>query len=70
MVAESTAFVVVMFWVVRPRLRALVRWRAAAGRLTPDLFAIVLIGVLFCSVITAVIGREGRKVQFAGTHVP
>ncbi len=56
MVTESAAFVAVMFWVVRPRLRSLVRWRAAAGRLTPDLFAIVLIGVLFSSVITAVIG--------------
>ena len=53
MVAEAVAFVGVMFWFVKPRLRSLVRHREAAGRLTPDIFAIVLIGVLLASFITS-----------------
>ena len=56
MVAESIAFVVLMFGVVRPRLRVLVTYRQAAGRLTPDVFAIVLVGVLLCSYVTDWIG--------------
>jgi Kef-type K+ transport system membrane component KefB len=56
MVVESVGFVLVMFWVVRPQLRLLLRWRNAAGRLTPDVFAIVLVGVLVCSYLTDKIG--------------
>lgn len=56
MLAESLAFVGVMFWLVRPRLRRLVQRREAAGRLTPDIFAIVLVGVLVSSFITDEIG--------------
>ena len=53
---KSVAFFVVMFYLVRPRLRALVARHAAAGRLTPDIFAVVLVGVLVCSFITDRIG--------------
>lgn len=56
MLAQSLAFIAVMFWVVRPRLRALVQRRDAAGRLTPDIFAVVLVGVLVSSYITDHIG--------------
>ena len=56
LVAESVAFVLLMFWVVKPRLRALVTLREAAGRLTPDVFAVVLVGVLLCSYLTDRIG--------------
>ncbi|GCD88715.1 cation:proton antiporter [Nocardioides sp. LS1] len=56
MVAESVGFVVVMFLVVRPRLRVLVDRRDAAGGLTPDIFAVVLVGVLFSSFLTDRIG--------------
>lgn len=56
LVAESVAFVLLMFWLVKPRLRALVTLREAAGRLTPDVFAIVLVGVLLCSYVTDKIG--------------
>jgi Kef-type K+ transport system membrane component KefB len=56
LVAESVTFVLLMFTVVRPRLRLLVTLRKTAGRLTPDVFAIVLVGVLLCSYITDRIG--------------
>ncbi|QZY30464.1 cation:proton antiporter [Nocardioides coralli] len=56
MVSESVAFVAVMFWFVKPRLRLLVARRERAERLTPDIFAVVLVGVLVSSVITDKIG--------------
>ena len=46
MVAESTAFVLVMFLLVRPRLNVLVTWRVTAGLAAPHLFAVVLVGIL------------------------
>ena len=54
--AESLAFVAFMFLVVRPRLRVLVGRHAAAGRLTPDIFAVVLVGVMVSSWVTHHIG--------------
>ncbi|MET0952171.1 MAG: cation:proton antiporter [Aeromicrobium sp.] len=56
MLAESLAFVAVMFLVVKPQLQKLVVWRDASGRLTPNIFSIVLVGVLVCSFITDEIG--------------
>lgn len=56
MVAQSVLFVIVMFLVVRPRLQLLVARRNRAERLTPDIFAVVLVGVLVSSVITDKIG--------------
>ncbi len=56
MLVLSVGFVVVMLALVRPRLRALVAHRTAAGRLTPDVFAVVLVGILVSSFITDRIG--------------
>lgn len=56
MVVESIAFVGFMFVLVRPRLRILAERRNKAGRLTPDLFAVVLVGVLLSSWVTDRIG--------------
>jgi Kef-type K+ transport system membrane component KefB len=56
MAAESVAFVVVVFLVLAPRLRRLVRIREESGRLTPDAFAVVLVGTLLCAFITEEIG--------------
>ncbi len=53
---KAIAFLAVMHYVVRPQLAGLVRRHAAAGRLTPDIFAVVLVGVLVCSFITSRIG--------------
>ncbi|WP_162891271.1 cation:proton antiporter [Aeromicrobium sp. A1-2] len=56
MIVEALAFVATMLLIVKPMLRGLVRRRNAAGRLTPDLFAIVLVGVLVSSFLTDRIG--------------
>lgn len=53
---ESLLFVAVMFLVVKPRLRALVTRYEAAGRLTPDLLAVVIVGFLASAFITEEIG--------------
>lgn len=53
---ESVAFVLVMFFVVKPRLRALVRAYKSAGRLTPDILAIVIVGFLVSAWTTEQIG--------------
>jgi Kef-type K+ transport system membrane component KefB len=56
LVGESVAFVAVMFIVVKPRLTWLaVRYRQE-GTVTPDVMAVVLIGFLVSSYITAEIG--------------
>lgn len=47
-VGLTAAYVAVMFLIVRPLLRKLVTWRDRAGRMTPDILAVILIG-LFCS---------------------
>ena len=56
LLAESVAFVVVMFRVVRPQLRRLVSGYQTAGRLTPNLLSVVLVGVLVSSFVTHAIG--------------
>lgn len=56
MVLQSAAFVLVMFFVVKPRLRALVPRHESRGGLTPDIFAVVLVGALFSSYLTDKIG--------------
>jgi Kef-type K+ transport system membrane component KefB len=53
---ESILFLIVMFVVVRPLLAKLVPWYERAGRLTPDILAIVIVGFLVCSYITFQIG--------------
>ncbi|NMN96231.1 cation/H(+) antiporter [Nocardiaceae bacterium YC2-7] len=55
-VAMSAVFAVVMFTVVRPLLVRLLGWYKRAGRVTPDILAVVLVGVLVCAFITAKIG--------------
>ncbi len=56
MLVEALTFIGLMFWLVRPRLRGLVERRKTAGRLTPNIFAVVLVGVLVSSYITDRIG--------------
>ncbi|TDE88111.1 cation/H(+) antiporter [Occultella glacieicola] len=55
-VVLTAAFAAVMFGIVRPLLKRLVGGYRRAGRLTPDLLAIVLIGVLASSFVTDMIG--------------
>ena len=45
-----------MFLVVKPQLRKLVTRYEAAGRLTPDILAVVIVGFLVCAFITEEIG--------------
>ncbi len=52
----SIAFVAFMFLAVRPVLARLPARYRAAGRLTPELLAVVLGGVLVCSWVTSEIG--------------
>lgn len=54
--AESIVFVAVMFLVVKPLLVKLVAAYKKAGKLTPNLLAIVLVGFLASAFITAEIG--------------
>lgn len=55
-VGLSFLFAAAMFLVVRPMLRRLLDWHRAAGRLTPDVLAVVLIGVLLSAYATDKIG--------------
>ena len=55
-IALTAVFAGVMFGLVRPALRRLNGWYARAGRLTPDILAVVLIGVLVSAYITEIIG--------------
>jgi Kef-type K+ transport system membrane component KefB len=55
-VALSALFAAVMFGVVRPLLARLVDWYNKAGRVTPDMLAVVLVGVLLSAWITEEIG--------------
>ncbi|MDQ4039371.1 MAG: cation:proton antiporter [Actinomycetota bacterium] len=54
--ALSLAFVLVMFLAVRPLVARLVPRYEKAGRLTSDLFALVLIGILASAFVTEEIG--------------
>jgi Kef-type K+ transport system membrane component KefB len=53
---ESAAFIAVMFVVVRPLLRRLVTAYEKAGRLTPNILAVVLVGFLVSAYTTDRIG--------------
>jgi Kef-type K+ transport system membrane component KefB len=53
---ETIAFVAVMFLVIKPALRRLVPAFTKAGRLTPNLLAVVLIGFLVSAFLTDHIG--------------
>lgn len=53
---ETLAFVAVMFLVVKPLLRRLVPAFEKAGRLTPNILAVVLVGFLVSAFITDHIG--------------
>ena len=55
-VALSALFVVVMFTVVRPLLARMLDWYKRAGRVTPDMLAVILVGVLLSALITERIG--------------
>lgn len=56
LVVQAIVYLVVMFAVVRPALRRLSAAYRRAGRLTPDLLAVVLVGVLLSSYFTNLIG--------------
>jgi Kef-type K+ transport system membrane component KefB len=45
-------YLVLMLFVVRPQLSRLVAWHARAGRLTPDILAVVLVGLLLSAFAT------------------
>ncbi|MBA3252610.1 MAG: cation:proton antiporter [Geodermatophilaceae bacterium] len=55
-VGLTAVFAAAMFLGVKPLLRRLVKWHESAGRLTPDVLAVVLIGVLLSSYATDKIG--------------
>lgn len=52
----AVLFVAVMFLVIRPLLARLPDWYARAGRVTPNMIAIVLVGILLSSYVTHEIG--------------
>lgn len=52
----SVVFAIVMFGVVRPLLKKLVDYHERFGRLTPDMLALVLVGVLASSFVAEEIG--------------
>jgi len=56
LILGTAAFGVFMFLVVRPLLTGLVRRYERAGRLTPDMLAVVLVGVLLSAYATEVLG--------------
>lgn len=53
---ETVAFGLAMGLILRRLLALLPRWRARAGRLTPDMLAVVLVGVLLSARVTDAIG--------------
>ncbi|MCR8896856.1 cation:proton antiporter [Gordonia sp. GONU] len=55
-VGMTLVYAAVMFGIVRPLLAKLVEWRDSAGRLSPDILAVILIGVFLSSAVTDVIG--------------
>lgn len=56
LVVQAIAYLAVMFAVVRPALHRLAAAYRRAGRLTPDILAVVLVGVLLSSYFTNLIG--------------
>lgn len=55
-VGLTLVYAAVMFIVVRPLLRRLVAWRDRAGRMTPDILAVILIGLFASAAATELIG--------------
>jgi Kef-type K+ transport system membrane component KefB len=55
-VVLSAAFVLIMFVVVRPLLARMLMWHNRSGRVTPDMLAVILIGILVSALITERIG--------------
>ncbi|MGW5521043.1 cation:proton antiporter [Gordonia sp. NPDC003950] len=55
-VGLTVVYVAVMFGIVRPLLRRLITWRDAAGRMTPDILAVILVGLFLSAAATDVIG--------------
>ena len=55
-VALSVLFVAVMFAVVRPLLARMMNWYRKAGRVTPEMLAVVLVGALSSAFVTERIG--------------
>ncbi len=55
-IALTAAFAAFMFLVIKPLLVKMLSWYRRAGRLTPDILAVVLIGVLASSYLTEIIG--------------
>ncbi|MCU1593662.1 MAG: cation/H(+) antiporter [Frankiales bacterium] len=54
--AETLAFVAVLFLVVKPLLKRLVPWFERSGRLTPNILAVIVVGFLLSAYITDHIG--------------
>lgn len=55
-VGLTLLYAVVMFVVIRPALRMLLAWRAKAGRMTPDILAVILVGLFLSAAVTDLIG--------------
>jgi Kef-type K+ transport system membrane component KefB len=55
-VGLTAAFAFVIFAIVRPLLRRLLRWRNRSGHLTSDILAVLLVGLFACAAITDMIG--------------
>ncbi len=75
-VTLSALFVAVMFAVVRPFLARMMNWYRRAGRITPAMLAVVLLGVLLSALVTEKIGIHeifgaflfGAMMPRAGAH--
>jgi Kef-type K+ transport system membrane component KefB len=55
-VVLSALFVALMFLVVRPLLARMLGWYQRGGRVTPDMLAVILVGLLLSALITERIG--------------
>ncbi len=70
-VGLTAVFAAVMFWLIRPLLTRLLDWYRRAGRLTPDVLAVILVGVLLSAYLTEHIGIHAIFGAFLfGTVVP
>jgi Kef-type K+ transport system membrane component KefB len=55
-VALTAVFAAVMFLIVKPLLARMPDWYKSSGRITPDIFAVVLVGILLSALATERIG--------------
>ncbi|MFT4126799.1 MAG: cation:proton antiporter, partial [Gordonia sp. (in: high G+C Gram-positive bacteria)] len=55
-VGLTLIYAAVMFLIVRPLLRRLIDWRNRAGRMTPDVLAVILVGLFLSAAATDVVG--------------